>query len=318
MLARIVPFTQSFDELWLDYLIPEALQADIQLGLIVEIYIWKKQDLWVVLEIIQTTTIKQESLKSIEWIYDSQIYLGPIGLELLRYTAKLSFSHIHHVLQVMMPKNLKEKIKKQKIDISDISTINYDYNNSFKLTGSQEKARISIVNNTSDMMFLLFWVTGSGKTQIYIDLIHQTLLSGKQSLLLIPEIILTNQISQKIIDIFWKDVLVINSTVSEAKKTKMWVDIRNSNAKIIIGTRSALFYPYQDLGIIIIDEEHDNSYVSDNTPRYKSVIIAEKLSTLHNCKLILGSGTPSISSMHKAVTKKYKLIQLLGKYKAET
>jgi primosomal protein N' (replication factor Y) len=165
---------------------------------------------------------------------------------------------------------------------------------------------------------LLFWVTWSWKTEIYIKLINDVIRTWKQALLLIPEIILWNQTLEKIKKVFWNDVIIINSTVSEAKKTKYFLDILHNKAKIILWTRSALFYPYDNLWLIIIDEEHDNSYISEKAPKYSSVEVAEKIveiSWKEGVKLLLASGTPSIDSMYFGVKGKYELVSLLEKYK---
>jgi primosomal protein N' (replication factor Y) len=134
-------------------------------------------------------------------------------------------------------------------------------------------------------------------------------------LFLIPEIILTNQLSNKIKNVFWKEVIIINSTITDATKTKYWINIYNVDSKIIIWTRSALFYPYNNLWLIIIDEEHDNSYISDSAPRYNAIEVAEKISELNWNKLVIASGTPSIKSMYKAIKWDYEIVNLLKKYK---
>ncbi len=162
---------------------------------------------------------------------------------------------------------------------------------------------------------LFFWITWSWKTEIYINTIKDHLDAWEQSLLLVPEIILSNQLASKIKDVFWDDVLVINSTITEATKTKYFVDIMSWNAKIIIWTRSSLFYPYSNLWLIIIDEEHDNSYISDQSPRYNAIEIANKITDLNNNKLVLASWTPSIDSMYNGVKDYYKIVNLLEKYK---
>jgi primosomal protein N' (replication factor Y) len=161
---------------------------------------------------------------------------------------------------------------------------------------------------------LLFWITWSWKTEIYIKLIRDTIEEWKQALFLIPEIILWNQTLDKIKEVFWNDVIILNSTVSAAKRTKYFLDILHNKARIILWTRSALFYPYNNLWIIIIDEEHDNSYISEQSPRYNTIELAEKISEFWSIKLLLGSWTPSINSMYKAVKEEYELVNLLEKY----
>jgi primosomal protein N' (replication factor Y) len=162
---------------------------------------------------------------------------------------------------------------------------------------------------------LLYGITWSGKTEIYIKRIQQQLENNKQSLLLIPEIILSNQLSTKIKQVFWDDVLIINSTVSAAKRTSYWMDIYTGKAKIIVWTRSALFYPYNNLWLIIVDEEHDNSYVSDQAPRFHSLDIVNKISDILRIPLLLASGTPSVTTMYKSIKWEYKQVTLLEKYK---
>ena len=134
---------------------------------------------------------------------------------------------------------------------------------------------------------------------------------------MIPEIILWNQILERIQKVFWKDVIIINSTIPDAKKTKYFLDILHNKAKIILWTRSALFYPYNNLGLVIMDEEHDDSYISDNSPRYNSGTIADEIADLTGIKLIRASGTPSIKSMYQGIKWKYEVINLLEKYKKE-
>ena len=132
---------------------------------------------------------------------------------------------------------------------------------------------------------------------------------------MIPEIILTNQIAKKIEKVFPTWLVIINSSITEATKTKYWQSINSWDTKIIIWTRSAIFYPFSNLWQIIIDEEHDNSYLSDKTPRYNTIEIAEQISELLDIRMLLASWTPSIKSMYKALKGDYTLVNLLEKYK---
>jgi primosomal protein N' (replication factor Y) len=132
---------------------------------------------------------------------------------------------------------------------------------------------------------------------------------------LIPEIILSNQVSNKIKEVFWNDVLIINSTVSAAKRTWYWMDIFTWKAKIIIWTRSAIFYPFNNLWTIIVDEEHDNSYISDQSPRFHSLDLVNKIVDYLDISLLLASWTPSVTSMYKSIKWEYKQVTLLEKYK---
>ena len=182
------------------------------------------------------------------------------------------------------------------------------------LINIKQKEIFDIIEKSNKNEFLLYWVTGSGKTEIYINLIKKYLDLWKQTLLLVPEIILTNQIANRISHIFWDDVIILNSTISQAEKTKIFNDIHQNQAKIIVWTRSALFYPYSDLGLIIIDEEHDNSYISDSAPRYDWIDIAYLLAKHTNSKLVLWSWTPKINHFYDWLKWKYEVLHLFNEY----
>jgi primosomal protein N' (replication factor Y) len=162
---------------------------------------------------------------------------------------------------------------------------------------------------------LLHGVTGSGKTELYAKLIEETIADGKQVLFLLPEIALTTQLITRMRTYFGDKVGVYHSKFSENERVEIWNNVLNNTGEktysIVMGARSALFLPYANLGLIIIDEEHDYSYKQhDPAPRYHARDAAIYLSTLHNAKVLLGSATPSLESYHNAQTGKYGLIEL--------
>ncbi len=315
MYCLVCPFTKTFDEVWITYKVPDLLTSNLKLWQIVNIPFKNKNELAVVIKISEKADIdfNESKIKEIISIKNNFIFLSNYRIELLRWLAKHYFTAIHNTFNLFFPKNLKEKIIKDKLLTENTIQVKYDFNYLNKLSKSQNKAYKEIRESKNNKI-LLFWLTWSWKTELYINLIKENLDNNKQSLFLIPEIILTNQLSDKIKKIFWNEVLIINSTITEATKTKNWLSINSNNAKIIIWTRSALFYPYNNLWLIIIDEEHDNSYISDSSPRYNSIDVAEKITDLNGNTLILWSGTPSIESMYKAVKWEYKLINILDKY----
>lgn len=316
MFATIVPFKNSFDDLWLTYLIPKDMESDLKVWQIVEIPFKNNTDLWLVLSIEKDSPewINKSKLRPILNINNKNILISSYRIELIKFISKHYFALIHSSLSLFLPKNLKEKLRKQKLKFDDIREYKYEYNSPKELTIKQEETYQKIINSKNNKV-LLFWVTWSWKTEIYIKLIKKALDEWKQSLFLIPEIILWNQILERVQKIFWKDVIIINSTVSEAKKTKYFLDILHNKAKIIIWTRSSIFYPYNNLWLIIMDEEHDNSYISDNSPRYNSLEITDKIAELNpNIKLIKASWTPDINSMYYWLKGKYEVINLLEKY----
>jgi len=162
---------------------------------------------------------------------------------------------------------------------------------------------------------LLHGVTGSGKTELYAKLIEETIAEGKQVLFLLPEIALTTQLITRMRSYFGDKVGVYHSKFSENERVEIWNNVLNNTGEntysVVMGARSALFLPYANLGLIIIDEEHDYSYKQhDPAPRYHARDAAIYLSTLHNAKVLLGSATPSLESYHNATTGKYGLIEL--------
>ena len=161
---------------------------------------------------------------------------------------------------------------------------------------------------------LLFGVTGSGKTQIFIKLIEACLKDGKQAMLLVPEISLTPQLLAKFRGLFGEDIAVIHSSLSMGERLDEYRRIRTGKARISIGTRSSIFAPFDNLGLIILDEEGEHSYKSDSTPRYHARDIAKLRCVCHKATLLLASATPSIESYHAAQTGKYALFTLTERY----
>ena len=317
MYAIVSPFWNTFDDIGLTYFIPEHLEEDIKKYQIVEIPLKDKIEIALVLDIVSDTDIEASKIKSLIGLKTDHVYLKAYQWELIAWITKNYFTLIHNAVSLFFPRNLKEKIKNEKIEKEFEKLEKLDPKYSFSYNRSLTEKQLSVysaVLNSKNHKHLLYWITGSWKTEIYIHLIRKYLDKWKQSLLLIPEIILWGQIWDRIKQVFWDEVVVINSTVTEATKTKYFLWIRSWKIKIVLGTRSALFYPFSDLWIIIVDEEHDNSYVSDSAPRYSWVEVAEKISELTDCKLLLASGTPSVKSMYRGVKWEYEVLNLLEKF----
>ena len=159
--------------------------------------------------------------------------------------------------------------------------------------------------------FLLFGVTGSGKTEVYIQLIEKALKNGKTSIMLVPEISLTPQTVDRFISRFGEDkIAVLHSKLSVGERYDQWKKIERGEARIVIGARSAIFAPVKDLGIIIIDEEHDESYKSETNPRYNAKDIASYIAKKSNIPFVLGSATPDLKTYYKALNGKIELLEL--------
>ena len=178
-----------------------------------------------------------------------------------------------------------------------------------KLSNEQGNAINSVALN-EERTYLLHGVTGSGKTQVYIELIKKVVKNGKTALLLVPEISLTTQIIQKFYDNFGNDVAIFHSGLSDGEKYDEYLKIFNNEVHIVIGTRSAIFTPITNLGIIIIDEEHSETYKQDTNPRYHAIDMAKFRCNYHSIPLVLGSATPSLETMARALKGVYTYIKM--------
>ena len=176
------------------------------------------------------------------------------------------------------------------------------------LTPLQQNAVDTIMGSNSK--FLLHGVTGSGKTEIYKKIIKEEIANGKSAVMLVPEISLTPQMLGTFRQDFGDSVAVLHSKLNETERYNEWKKIHDGEASIVIGPRSAIFAPCVNLGVVIIDEEHDNSYISESNPRYDTKNVAEKVSELYGCKLILGSATPDVETYYRAENGAYKIIKL--------
>lgn len=178
-----------------------------------------------------------------------------------------------------------------------------------KLTPEQARAVYGI-ENTDKRTSLLFGVTGSGKTEVYLKLISDTLKKGKTAIMLVPEISLTPQMLRQLRARFQGEVSILHSKLSAGEKFDEWLRLKRGEAKIAIGARSAIFAPLDNLGLIVIDEEHDGSYEAENSPRYKTIEVAEERARLSGAKIVLGSATPSVESYDKAIGGEYYLAEM--------
>ena len=160
--------------------------------------------------------------------------------------------------------------------------------------------------------YLIHGVTGSGKTEIYLQLIEKVISSGKTAIVLVPEISLTPQITDRFLARFGRIIAILHSKLSQGERYDEWRKIQKGDARIVIGARSALFAPIKDVGIIIIDEEHDASYKSETTPKYDAREVAKKIAEVNKAALILGSATPDVRTYFKAKHKieNIKLLEL--------
>lgn len=286
-------------------------------------------------ELISNSIIKLISLAK-EQIQNKTVKV--YTLKDIAYKEKLTKKQEILYLYLQKNKNIKKEelkdildigpsVAKKMLELGVIEEVSIDeekensikkYNNPIILNEYQEDVYKKIkssfeLDESSD--FLLHGVTGSGKTEIYIKLVEECIRLGKDAIVLVPEIILTPQIEKKFRTVFGENVAIIHSRLSKKEKYEEWKKIRDGEVQICLGTRSSIFAPFENLGLIIIDEEHESSYKQQENPRYDTKDIAKKRVTYNRATVVFASATPSVDLYYEfSNNKKDKLLKILKRY----
>lgn len=181
------------------------------------------------------------------------------------------------------------------------------------LNSDQKRVFKEIIHDSNKRLnnkFLLHGVTGSGKTEIYLQLVEKMLEKDKDSIILVPEISLTPQTINRFVGRFGNNVAILHSKLSQGERFDQWRMIKEGKVKIVVGARSAVFAPFTNVGLIVIDEEHESTYKSSQNPKYETVEVASKRIDIEGGLLILGTATPSIENYNKAINNDFKLLEL--------
>lgn len=228
------------------------------------------------------------------------------------------FKH-NKILEAKNSKNFSISALKKLEDLKIILSINEQVfrkplqnaglNNSQKIVHTPAQIR-ALESVNGEGAYLLHGVTGSGKTEVYMSVIEKMMANDKTAIMLVPEISLTPQVLCNFKNRFGETVAILHSGLSAGERFDEWSRLLNGQAKIAVGARSAIFAPVQNVGAIIIDEEHDGSYISESNPRYNTFDIAQFRAKNNHCALILGSATPSLETYYKAEINEIKLIEL--------
>lgn len=225
---------------------------------------------------------------------------GKMPLILFEKYAKTTRATIKKLEQLGCVKLMQEELYRNPLDILRIT----EREALFELSGDQKKVYEGIKNKIdAPNEILLHGVTASGKTEVYFKLIDDTIKAGKNVLFLAPEIALASQLTKRLAKKFGtEDVAIWHSSISDGERYDVWQKLYKDEIKILAGARSAVFAPLKNIGLIIIDEEHESAYKQTTpAPRYDARVVAKKLSEFHNCPLLLGSATPDISTYYRAV-----------------
>lgn len=273
-------------------MLPSALKA--KEGFIVN----KKYDTYIKLNNdndINVTSIKQQEIINL---------LQSKGEVLKKEVSNISPSS----LKTLLSKNIVIEIKKEVYRIDDTAI---KEKSSIVLNDEQQVAVDAVVSSFNTFKpYLLFGVTGSGKTEVYMHIIEEALKNNKKALVLVPEISLTPQLISVFKKRFGSNIAVLHSKLNNGEKYDEWRKIEKDEVSIVIGARSAVFAPLSNIGVIIADEEHSDTYKQENAPRYSAIDVCLYRSKIHNCPVILGSATPSIESYTRAKLNVYNLLTL--------
>lgn len=232
--------------------------------------------------------LSEKHLKWLQWV--ARYYLYPLG----------------QVQQLVFPplKKHSQRKSRKKAVVPEVPTIT-----PHPLTEDQQRAVDAIAIDRFDS-YLLHGVTGSGKTEIYIEVISQVLAQNKSALVLVPEISLTPQLIRRFAERFPGEIAVIHSQLTDREKTDQWWQAVDGKKRLLIGARSALFCPLPNLGVVVIDEEHETSFKQEEKLKYNARDVAIVKAQMEDCPIILGSATPSLETWYNAQKGKYKLITL--------
>lgn len=235
-----------------------------------------------------------------------------ISLNTFLKSAKTTRTTINKLVELGCVEVFSQELYRNPLDVLNIT----EKEPLFKLSDEQQKVYTDIKKQMCNAgTLLLHGVTASGKTEVYFKLIDDTLKSGKNVLFLVPEIALASQLTKRLAKKFGtEDVAIWHSSISEGERYDVWQRLYKNEIKILAGARSAVFAPLQNIGLIIIDEEHEGAYKQTSpAPRYNTKDVAKKLSELYNCPLLLGSATPDISSYYYALNSN-NLFELKHRY----
>lgn len=264
------------------------------------------------------------ALKPIEGLLSEEPLLSEAQLQTMRWMAQHYFCSLRGALTPFLPaakwSTILKQEKKQRVMVS---TSNHRHAVSpfdglrvtpLTLSSDQQAAYESMKNDARPS--LLFGVTGSGKTEVYSAMIGDAMRAGKQSIVLVPEILLTEHIILRLEEMFPRErIAVVHSKLTPTARRKEWQRIRSGEVALVIGSRSALFAPCHALGLVIIDEEHEWTYKNEQTPRYHARDVAEKLCECAGAKLVLGTATPSLESWARAKSGHYHRATLPKRYR---
>lgn len=302
--AVATPLWQSFDYLAINDVAVNQLQP----GSRIKIPFGRREVVGVLLAVADRSTVPPEKLKPIIEILDDEPLIPATLLKLYQWASDYYHYPIGEVVVGTLPKSLREG--KPAVITANTAAADETTPSHLELNGPQRDAINAITHATGFQTFLLAGVTGSGKTEVYLNCIDNVLTNNKQALVLVPEIALTPQTVARFRQRFNVPIELIHSNLTAKTRMQAWLKARRGDAAIIIGTRSAIFTPLLNPGMIILDEEHDPSFKQQSGFRYSARDLAVMRAQIENIPVILGSATPSLESLYNAQCQRYHLLRL--------
>ena len=317
-LAEVVPDSRApLPQQSYTYTVPEELAELVLVGTRVEIPFGKRSLHGVVVGWADATD--QTQLKAVSAVLDDTPLLAPHQVELALWIAARYCAPLSEVLRAMVPKGARAGRRKRKSSPRTESQALAEARRSGTreeppvLTPAQHDAvtrLVTALDARQNLKLLLHGVTGSGKTEVYLSAIDAAIARGKQAIVLVPEIALTPQMIRRFAARFPERLVVLHSALTDAERAREWTRAKNGEADVVVGSRSAIFAPLPDLGIIVIDEEDASAYKQDRLPRYHAVEVALELSGLLSIPAVLGSATPRVESYFRAHTGEMEIAKL--------
>lgn len=302
--ALPIPLRRCFD-----YLLPQGIDyTTLKKGMRVLVPFQSRTLVGTLFSIEKNTAQNSQKLKQIHAILDQEPLICPDILKLAEWASDYYHVSLGEALIAALPKYLRQDKPLKPAAVSSIAPVGADV--VLQLNSEQQDAVEQIVAQSHFNVTLLEGVTGSGKTEVYLRVIETILSKQKQVLVLVPEISLTPQTIARFQQRFSLPIVTLHSGLTEKQRALHWLAAQKGEAKIIIGTRSAIFSSIPNLGLIIIDEEHDHSFKQQDRFRYHARDVAIMRARLNNVPIILGSATPSLESMLNAKRQRYQLIKL--------
>lgn len=303
--AKVIIDAVLTDDVAWDYLVPAELV--VVRGSCVVVPFGKREILGFVVDISEQTDVKPEMLKPIhalatDFVIKSELLdlLPRICEQFMLRSIDVLKLYVPSVVLAGKPKRNGKRRTPQVLEKSDHKVV----------LNPEQQYCVDTVLSHPEKVFLLKGVTGSGKTEVYMNIIEKVLAAGQTALVLVPEIGLTPQVLSNFKARFGEIVAMLHSKLYGGERFDEWLRVNNGTARIVIGARSAVFAPLENIGAIIIDEEHDGSYQSDSNPRYLTHDIAIMRGQWHGCPVVLGSATPSVQSFYLAEHGQYQLLEL--------